>query len=182
MPEFGEAGVGYDAEVLEWVKDQGGLAELKGRLLPRGYRWPVYENGEKVEPGGAYLFDHCGKGRSVHTVGRVSIEREYRNGRAVDFWTIADEDGRYFTSMFASRPKPLRPADPEQRDRRCRPLGEGDEVVDIRDDPDSRSSMTVDGFGVKDCAGGGSESVAILVRGDDDICRAETRHLMKVGD
>lgn len=182
MTKFGEAGVGYDAEVLRWVKEQGGLAELKARLLPCGYQWPIYESGEKVEPGGAYLFDHCGKERSVHTVGRVAIEREYQNGRAVDFWTIADEDGRYFISMLASRPKPLRPAAPERRDRRCCPLDEGDEVVDSRCDLDCQSRMMVDGFGVKDCAGGGAESMAILVDEDDDIRRVETRHLRKVGD
>ena len=37
-----------DRETLRWVRDQGGLKEVRKRIMPEGYEWPCYESGELV--------------------------------------------------------------------------------------------------------------------------------------
>lgn len=37
-----------DREALRWVREQGGLEEVRKRLMPEGCEWPRYESGEPV--------------------------------------------------------------------------------------------------------------------------------------
>ena len=53
-----------DRDAIAWVREQGGLEEIRKRLMPEGYEWPRYESGGPVGIGGRFT-DRSGIGRTV---------------------------------------------------------------------------------------------------------------------
>ena len=47
---------GYESDVLAFVEENGGLDEVKKRLMPEGMEWPRFEDGEPVRLGDAFSY------------------------------------------------------------------------------------------------------------------------------
>ena len=52
-----------DRDAIAWVREQGGLEEIRKRLMPEGYEWPRYESGEPLRYEDRYVYD--GRERDV---------------------------------------------------------------------------------------------------------------------
>ena len=105
-----------DRDALRWVREQGGLEEIRKRLMPEGYEWPRYESGEPLRYEDRYVYD--GRERDVWHVDFDSYGEP----------TILNKDGTRSHPDKGERVK--RPA-PKVLDADGVEIRVGDEVWDV---------------------------------------------------
>lgn len=88
-----------DLETLRWVREQGGLAEVKKRIMPEGYEWPHFEDGPVRIGDKATRYDEDFEVRHIATYSDGSF--------LLNFWTYASGECVKRPAVIAADGEPL---------------------------------------------------------------------------